>query len=130
MEVIDGKAIAAQLVAEVGAGVAALRARNGVVPGLAVVLVGDDPASTIYVRRKLAMTGSAGIRSFEYRLSADTTQSALLALIDELNVNADVHGILVQLPLPPQIEPLQVLDRIAPEKDATGLHEATGSCDR
>jgi methylenetetrahydrofolate dehydrogenase (NADP+)/methenyltetrahydrofolate cyclohydrolase len=122
MEVIDGKAIAAQLVAEVGAGVAALRARHGVVPGLAVVLVGDDPASTIYVRRKLATTGSAGMRSFEYRLSADTSQSALLALIDELNVNADVHGILVQLPLPPQIDALQVLDRIAPEKDVDGFH--------
>ena len=122
MELIDGKAIAAQLVAEVGSGVAALRARSGIVPGLAVVLVGDDPASTIYVRRKLATTEAAGMRSFEYRLTADTSQPALLNLIDELNASADVHGILVQLPLPPQIDPLLVLDRIAPEKDVDGFH--------
>src|SRR6185369_5957811 len=122
MELIDGKAIAAQLVAEVGAGVETLRARSGIVPGLAVVLVGDDPASTIYVRRKLATTVAAGMRSFEYRLAVNTPQAALLDLIDELNANADVHGILVQLPLPPQIDPLLVLDRIAPEKDVDGFH--------
>ena len=95
MELIDGKAIAAQLVAEVGAGVAALRARSGIVPGLAVVLVGEDPASTIYVRRKLVTTAAAGMRSLEYRLAVDTPQSELLDLIDQLNANADVHGILV-----------------------------------
>ena len=122
MELIDGKAIAAQLVAEVGAGVAALRARSGIVPGLAVVLVGDDPASTIYVRRKLVTTAAAGMRSLEYRLAVDTPQSELLDLIDQLNANADVHGILVQLPLPPQIDPLLVLDRIAPGKDVDGFH--------
>jgi len=122
MDLIDGKAIAAQLVAEVGAGVAALHASSGIVPGLAVVLVGDDPASTIYVRRKLATTAAAGMRSFEYRLAADTPQSVLLDLIDELNARNDVHGILVQLPLPPQIEALRVLDRIAPEKDVDGFH--------
>jgi len=122
MELIDGKAIAAQLVAEVGAGVAALRARSGIVPGLAVVLVGHDPASTIYVRRKLAMTAAAGMRSFEYRLAADTPQAGLLDLIDELNAHAEVHGILVQLPLQPQIDPLLVLDRIVPEKDVDGFH--------
>jgi methylenetetrahydrofolate dehydrogenase (NADP+)/methenyltetrahydrofolate cyclohydrolase len=122
MDLIDGKAIAAQLVAEVGAGVAELAAHTGVVPGLAVVLVGDDPASTIYVRRKLATTAAAGMRSFEYRLPADTPQATLLDLIDELNGNPDVHGILVQLPLPPQIEPLRILDRIAPEKDVDGFH--------
>jgi len=122
VELIDGKAIAAQLVAEVGAGVAALRARSGIVPGLAVVLVGDDPASMIYVRRKLGTTAAAGMRSFEYRLAADTSQAALLDLIDELNASADVHGILVQLPLPPQIDPLLVLDRIAPGKDVDGFH--------
>ena len=122
MELIDGKAIAGQLVAEVGAGVAALRARSGIVPGLAVVLVGDDPASTIYVRRKLATTTAAGMRSLEYRLASDTPQAKLLDLIDALNANADVHGILVQLPLPAQIDPLFVLDRIVPEKDVDGFH--------
>jgi methylenetetrahydrofolate dehydrogenase (NADP+)/methenyltetrahydrofolate cyclohydrolase len=122
VELIDGKAIAAQLVADVGAGVAALRARSGIVPGLAVVLVGEDPASTIYVRRKLATTTAAGMRSLEYRLAVDTPQAELLDLIDALNANADVHGILVQLPLPAQIDPLLVLDRIAPEKDVDGFH--------
>lgn len=116
--IIDGRAVAAELAAETAARVAALPAP----PGLAVVLVGDDPASEVYVARKLVAAKAAGVRSIEHRLPADTGQAELLSLIATLNADAGVHGILVQLPLPPQIDAGAVLDAIAPEKDVDGFH--------
>ncbi|WP_315761198.1 bifunctional methylenetetrahydrofolate dehydrogenase/methenyltetrahydrofolate cyclohydrolase FolD [Sphingomonas sp. Y38-1Y] len=116
--IIDGKAIAASLSGETAARVAALPAA----PGLAVVLVGHDPASEVYVGRKLVAAKAAGIRSIEHRLPADTDQATLLALIADLNADTGVHGILVQLPLPAQIDAGAVLDAIAPEKDVDGFH--------
>jgi len=103
------------------ADVADLIAR-GQPPGLAVVLVGQNPASEVYVARKMAESARVGITSFEHRLPADTAEEALLALIDALNADARVHGILVQLPLPEQIDAGRVLDRIAPAKDVDGFH--------
>jgi methylenetetrahydrofolate dehydrogenase (NADP+)/methenyltetrahydrofolate cyclohydrolase len=120
--IIDGKAEAARLRLRLAGEVAALKAEYGVTPGLAVVLVGDNPASEVYVRNKAAQTREVGMESFEFRLPADLTESALLALVQELNGRADVHGILVQLPLPPQISAEKVLDAIAPEKDVDGFH--------
>ncbi len=119
---IDGKAFAAQLRARVATGAADFTARTGVVPGLAVVLVGDDPASAVYVRNKERALETAAMRSFDHRLSADTDQATLLALIDQLNRDPAVHGILVQLPLPRAIDTPTVLAAIAPEKDADGFH--------
>ena len=101
--IIDGKAIAAALRAKIAADVAALKRERGVTPGLAAVLVGDDPASQVYVRTKAKATREAGMLSLEHRLPADTTEATLLALIARLNAQADVHGILVQLPLPAHI---------------------------
>ena len=98
--IIDGKAIAEALRREVAAGVADLKRARGIAPGLAVVLVGEDPASQVYVRTKSKATADAGMLSFEHRLPAETPEAALLALIAELNGRKDVHGILVQLPLP------------------------------
>ncbi|MES2494736.1 MAG: bifunctional methylenetetrahydrofolate dehydrogenase/methenyltetrahydrofolate cyclohydrolase FolD [Pseudomonadota bacterium] len=121
-QIIDGKTIAAAISAEVASGVAAIAAERGIVPGLAVVLVGEDPASQVYVGRKLAQTRKVGIRSFEHRLSADTREDALLGLIDRLNRDPDVHGILVQLPLPKHIRADRVLDAIDPRKDVDGFH--------
>jgi methylenetetrahydrofolate dehydrogenase (NADP+)/methenyltetrahydrofolate cyclohydrolase len=95
---------------------------RGIEPALAVILVGDDPASDIYVRRKIAECGKIGVRSIEHRLPADTPEDELLRLIDPLNTDAHVHGILVQLPLPHGIEGSAVLDRIAPAKDVDGFH--------
>ena len=118
MQIIDGKALAARLNAETRAGVAALPVR----PGLAVILVGADPASEIYVRRKLRQSAGVGIQSFEHRLPETTAEADLLALIDRLNADPSVHGILVQLPLPAQIAAARVLDRIAPAKDVDGFH--------
>ncbi|MEM8789193.1 MAG: bifunctional methylenetetrahydrofolate dehydrogenase/methenyltetrahydrofolate cyclohydrolase FolD [Pseudomonadota bacterium] len=120
--VIDGKAFAAGLRARIGAEVAALRAAHGVTPGLAVVLVGEDPASQVYVRNKGVATREAGMASFEHRLDAGTTEADLLALIARLNADPGVHGILCQLPLPPQIDADRVLAAIAPEKDVDGFH--------
>jgi methylenetetrahydrofolate dehydrogenase (NADP+)/methenyltetrahydrofolate cyclohydrolase len=120
--IIDGKAEAARLRLRLAGEVAALKAEYGVTPGLAVVLVGDNPASEVYVRNKAAQTREVGMESFEFRLPADLTESALLALVQQLNGRADVHGILVQLPLPPQISAEKVLDAIAPEKDVDGFH--------
>ncbi|MEO7688433.1 MAG: bifunctional methylenetetrahydrofolate dehydrogenase/methenyltetrahydrofolate cyclohydrolase FolD [Sphingomonas sp.] len=121
MTPIDGRAMALALSRETAAEVAALAGR-GLDVGLAVVLVGNDPASEVYVARKMAETARVGIRSFEHRLSADTAEAELLALIDALNGDPAVHGILVQLPLPGHIEAGRVLDRIAPEKDVDGFH--------
>jgi len=120
--IIDGKAEAAALRARIAADVAMLKDAHGVVPGLAVVLVGEDPASQVYVRNKAAQTRDAEMNSFEYRLPDSVAEDDLLGLIAELNAWADVHGILVQLPLPPQITADKVLNAIAPDKDVDGFH--------
>ena len=119
---IDGKAFAGGLLREVADGVAALAETHGVQPGLAVVLVGEDPASQVYVRNKARQTVAAGMRSFEHRLPAETPEADLLALIATLNADPAVHGILVQLPLPPQIDSNRVLGAIDPDKDVDGFH--------
>lgn len=121
-EIIDGKAIAAAVRDEVRAEAAAFRARVGRPPGLATVLVGDDPASATYVRNKRKACADCGIASLAYELPATTTQADLLALVADLDARADADGILVQLPLPPQIAPAAVLDAIDPAKDVDGLH--------
>ncbi len=121
-QLIDGKAIAAQLREEVAEGVVALQQSHGVTPGLAVVLVGEDPASQVYVRNKHKQCLEAGMHSYEHRLPAATTQGDLLTLIATLNAAPEVHGILVQLPLPAQIEEHAVIQAIAPEKDVDGFH--------
>lgn len=120
--IIDGKASAADLRRTVGAKTAALTAATAVIPGLAVVLVGDDPASQVYVRNKSRAAHETGMRSFDHRLPADTPQEDLLALIDRLNHDPLVHGILVQLPLPKQIDSATVLAAIDPAKDVDGFH--------
>ena len=120
--VIDGKAIAAEVRRSVAAEVEQLKNKNGVTPGLAVVLVGDDPASQVYVRNKVRQTTEVGMRSFEHRLPASTSEAELLSLIDDLNRSKDVHGILVQLPLPPQIDTRKVIEAIDPAKDVDGFH--------
>ena len=119
---IDGKAHADRLVARIAAAVPAFVAALGRVPGLAVVLVGDHPASHVYVRNKLARTAVAGMRSIEHRLPVDVAEAALLALVAALNADDAVDGILVQLPLPPQIDEAKVLVAIDPEKDVDGFH--------
>ncbi len=121
-EIIDGKAFAADVRRKVAAQVARLKAEHGITPGLAVVLVGDDPASQVYVRNKGKMTVEAGMNSFEHRLPAETEEAALLALLDDLNADPTVHGILVQLPLPGHMDEANVINRIAPEKDVDGFH--------
>lgn len=121
-EIIDGRRLAAEIIGATAEQVRALYQRTGVSAGLAVVLVGLDPASEIYVRRKIAQCAKAGIVSFEYRLPHECTQDEVVALIDELNARADVHGILVQLPLPAHITDAAVLDRIDPQKDVDGFH--------
>ena len=118
---IDGKAAAARVLAQVKADVETLK-RDGIEPALAVILVGQDPASQVYVRNKILRAEEAGIRSLEYRLSDDTTQSQLLKLIAELNADDSVNGILLQLPLPAQIEETRALQAIAPGKDVDGFH--------
>ncbi|MEQ8399230.1 bifunctional methylenetetrahydrofolate dehydrogenase/methenyltetrahydrofolate cyclohydrolase FolD [Thalassobaculum sp.] len=120
--IIDGKAFAAALRGRVGQAVGGLVLEHGLKPGLAVVLVGDDPASRVYVRNKAAQTVEAGMNSIEHRLPDDTTQDTLLTLIAELNADAAVDGILVQLPLPGQIDSQAVLDAIDPAKDVDGFH--------
>lgn len=119
---IDGKQKAAELRAEVAAQTAALVETHGIQPGLAVVIVGEDPASQVYVRNKGRQAEEAGFRSFTHTLAEATTQESLESLIDTLNADANVHGILVQLPLPPQINEQAVIDRIAVEKDVDGFH--------
>jgi len=120
--IIDGKRIAAELRARVALEVARVQRESGLVPGLAVVLVGDDPASQIYVRSKHKQTQEAGMASFEHVLPADVAQSDLLALIARLNRDPLVHGILVQLPLPKSLHPETVISAIDPAKDVDGLH--------
>jgi methylenetetrahydrofolate dehydrogenase (NADP+) / methenyltetrahydrofolate cyclohydrolase len=121
-QLIDGRAIAAALRDKVAAAVAEVRARHGVVPGLAAVLVGDDPASAVYVRSKARACAAAGIASFEHRLAADTPAAVLLDLVARLNTDDRVDGILVQLPLPPAIEARAVIAALDPAKDVDGFH--------
>ena len=121
-KVIDGKAAAAALRAEVGGQVASFKAACGRAPGLAVVLVGQDPASAVYVRSKGKATIEAGMASFEHQLSADTSEADLLALVDKLNADPAVDGILVQLPLPAHIDASKVITRIDPDKDVDGFN--------
>lgn len=121
-KIIDGKTFAAGIRAKVAAAVARLLAEHGTTPGLAVVLVGEDPASEVYVRNKGQQTAKVGMNSFEHKLPADTTEADLLALIDHLNSDPQVHGILVQLPLPVHIDADRVINAIAPEKDVDGFH--------
>lgn len=120
--VMDGKAFAATLRDKVRGGVDTVKQAYGLTPGLAVVLVGADPASEIYVRNKGKMTREVGMESFEHILPADTDEATLLALVDTLNADDAVHGILVQLPLPGQIDETNIINRIAPEKDVDGFH--------
>jgi len=120
-KIIDGKAIAAKIRAEIAKGVAELKAK-GVTPGLAVVLVGDDPASRVYVSMKEKACAEAGIFSDEYKLPVETSEAELLDLVAKLNNDQAIHGILVQLPLPPQIDTDKVLEAISPKKDADGFH--------
>jgi methylenetetrahydrofolate dehydrogenase (NADP+) / methenyltetrahydrofolate cyclohydrolase len=119
---IDGKAFSAALVDRVAAAAARLEAEHGVKPGLAVVIVGEDPASQLYVRNKGETTVKAGMRSDTHRLPDTTTQDELLALIATLNADDGIHGILVQLPLPKAIDSAAVLDAISPDKDVDGFH--------
>ncbi|MEO7503807.1 MAG: bifunctional methylenetetrahydrofolate dehydrogenase/methenyltetrahydrofolate cyclohydrolase FolD [Sphingomicrobium sp.] len=120
--IIDGKGAAAALRGEVATEVARFREATGRAPGLAVVLVGEDPASAVYVRSKRKATTESGMESFEHRLPADTPQADLIALIDTLNADPRVDGILVQLPLPPQIDERVVITRISPDKDVDGFN--------
>lgn len=119
---IDGKAYAEKLRNELKTEVDALKAQTGKVPGLTVVLVGEDPASQVYVRRKGEQSTEVGIHSTEHKLPADTSQADLLALVDQLNQDDSVDGILVQLPLPKHIDEKTVLNAISPDKDVDGFH--------
>lgn len=119
---IDGKAFAARLRERIGARAADFAEKAGRKPGLAVVLVGEDPASQVYVRNKHKATVEAGMESFEHRLPADTSQDALLALVEQLNSDDAVDGILVQLPLPGHLDEQSVIAAIAPDKDVDGFH--------
>ena len=120
--IIDGKAFAATVRGQVAGHVTRLKADHGVTPGLAVVLVGEDPASQVYVRSKGKMTVEVGMKSVEHRLDADTSEADLLALIRQLNGDATIHGILVQLPLPKHLNEDLVINSIDPAKDVDGFH--------
>ena len=122
MQLIDGKAIAATIQGKIGDAVARLVDNGHHAPGLAVVLVGEDPASQVYVRSKGKRTQEAGMRSYEYKLPATATQDELLAMVARLNADDAVDGILVQLPLPPQIDADTVIAAIDPAKDVDGFH--------
>ncbi len=121
-QVIDGKAFAAMVRAQVADQVARLKEANGITPGLAVVLVGEDPASEVYVRSKGKQTVEVGMNSYEHKLDVDTSEEDLLALIDQLNNDPAVHGILVQLPLPKHLNEDLVINSIDPAKDVDGFH--------
>ncbi len=121
-QVIDGKAFAAKVRAQVADQVAKLKEENGITPGLAVVLVGEDPASQVYVRSKGKQTVEVGMNSYEHKLDAETSEEDLLALIDKLNNDPAVHGILVQLPLPKHLNEDLVINSIDPAKDVDGFH--------
>ena len=121
-KIIDGKAFAEKLRGRIAQQVAALKSKHGFTPGLAVVLVGEDPASKVYVKNKGKQTHESGMNSFEHKLPVTTSQAELLALVDKLNADPAVNGILVQLPLPKQIDPEAILDAIDPAKDVDGFH--------
>ncbi|MET3666491.1 bifunctional methylenetetrahydrofolate dehydrogenase/methenyltetrahydrofolate cyclohydrolase FolD [Caulobacter sp. 1776] len=119
--IIDGKAFAADLRAKVAQEVATLKAEHGITPGLAVVLVGEDPASQVYVRSKGQQTQEAGMYSETHRLPAETSQDELLALVAKLNADPKIHGVLVQFPVPPHISQADVVAALSPDKDVDGL---------
>lgn len=121
-KIIDGKEFAARVRGQVATHVARLKADHGITPGLAVVLVGSDPASEVYVRSKGKMTVEVGMKSVEHRLDADTAEADLLALIADLNADPEIHGILVQLPLPKHLNEDLVINAIDPAKDVDGFH--------
>jgi methylenetetrahydrofolate dehydrogenase (NADP+)/methenyltetrahydrofolate cyclohydrolase len=120
--IIDGKAFAASVRGKVADHVTRLKADHGITPGLAVVLVGEDPASKVYVKNKGIQTVEAGMNSYEHKLDADTSEADLLALVQQLNADPSVHGILVQLPLPGHLNEDLIINSIAPEKDVDGFH--------
>jgi methylenetetrahydrofolate dehydrogenase (NADP+) / methenyltetrahydrofolate cyclohydrolase len=120
--IIDGKTIAADLRSRIAGAVARLKSAHGLTPGLAVVLVGEDPASQVYVRNKAKQTAAAGMLSLEHKLPAETPESDVLALVRRLNADKAIHGILVQLPLPKHIDSQRVLNAIDPAKDVDGFH--------
>ena len=120
-KLIDGKAFAADLRAKIALDVATLKAEHGVTPGLAVVLVGEDPASQVYVRNKGEQTEAAGMYSETHRLPADTSQEDLLAVVSKLNADPKIHGVLVQFPVPPHISQMDVVAALSPDKDVDGL---------
>ena len=122
MVLIDGKKVSGQIRNRLAEEVQELNKKTGKTPGLATVLVGDDPASAVYVRNKNKICGELGFQSFEQKLSADTSEEQLLQLVGELNSNKDIHGILVQLPLPDQIDSEKILQAIDPKKDVDGFH--------
>ncbi|MCA3556458.1 MAG: bifunctional methylenetetrahydrofolate dehydrogenase/methenyltetrahydrofolate cyclohydrolase [Aestuariivirga sp.] len=121
-KVIDGKAFAEGLRGRIARAVETLKTRHGFTPGLAVVLVGEDPASKVYVANKARQTVEAGMNSWEHKLAAETSEADVLALVEKLNSDPAVHGILVQLPLPRQIDSMKVLAAISPAKDVDGFH--------
>ena len=121
-QLIDGKAFAEKLRGRVARKVTKLKDAHGVTPGLAVVLVGEDPASQVYVRNKGKQTAECGMNSFEHKLDADTSEADLLAVVERLNSDDTVHGILVQLPLPGHINEAKVINAITPDKDVDGFH--------
>jgi len=120
--IIDGKAVAADLRARIAAAVTQLKSAHGLTPGLAVVLVGEDPASQVYVRNKAKQTAEAGMHSVEHKLPAQTSEMEVLALVGKLNADPAIHGILVQLPLPKHIDSPKVLNALDPAKDVDGFH--------
>lgn len=120
--VIDGKAFAAKVRGQVGEHVTRLKNDHGITPGLAVVLVGEDPASQVYVRSKGKMTVEVGMKSVEHKLDADTPEADVLALIDQLNNDPEIHGILVQLPLPKHLDEDLIINSVSPAKDVDGFH--------
>lgn len=121
-DILDGKAFAVNVRARVAENVSKMKEASGITPGLAVVLVGEDPASEVYVRSKGKSTIEVGMNSYEHKLSADTSEKALLELIEQLNVDPSVHGILVQLPLPEHLNSDLVINAIDPAKDVDGFH--------
>ena len=121
-KIIDGKAFAANLRGEIARKVEIIKQKHSLTPGLAVVLVGEDPASQVYVRSKGKQTVEAGMNSYEHKLDAETSQADLLALVEQLNNDPDVHGILVQLPLPAHIDEEAVINSVSVDKDVDGFH--------
>lgn len=121
-DIIDGKAFSEKVKARVAAQVEILKSQNSLTPGLAVVLVGEDPASQVYVRNKNRSTLAAGMKSEEIKLSESASQDEVLAVVNRLNEDPSIHGILVQLPLPDQVDEMAVLDAIDPAKDVDGFH--------